>query len=56
MPPENQDLKDALLDAIERSHPGYAEAVTEAIEGIPDPSIAQPALTADEFAEWLAQL
>lgn len=53
--PNLNALKNALLDAIERSHPNYdtevSAALTEALD-TPD----TPAMTAHEFGEWLAQL
>jgi len=54
--PEIQDLKNALLDAVEREHPNYTRTVTEALEDALNSSNAQSALTADEFNEWLTQL
>ncbi|MEL7358047.1 MAG: type II toxin-antitoxin system antitoxin SocA domain-containing protein [Cyanobacteria bacterium J06560_6] len=51
-----ESLKNALLDAIERSQPNYtllmAEAVTEAMETQND----TPAMDADDFREWLTQV
>jgi uncharacterized phage-associated protein len=53
--PDLNALKNALLDAIERSHPDYGSQVSEALqEALQTPDT--PAMTAHEFGEWLTQL
>jgi uncharacterized phage-associated protein len=54
--PELQGLKNALLDAVEREHPNYEKNVIEALEESLDESNNSPAMTANEFREWLTQL
>jgi uncharacterized phage-associated protein len=54
--PELEGLKNALLDTIEREHPHYEKAMTEAlVETLHEPN-SSPAMTSNEFREWLTQL
>ena len=55
-PPEVQDLKNALLDAIEREHPAYSTAVAEALKESLEASNDTPAMTSNEFREWFTRL
>jgi hypothetical protein len=48
------EIKNALLDAIERSNPRYHYEIKEALtEGL---TLDRPKMTADEFGEWLASV
>jgi uncharacterized phage-associated protein len=54
--PDIEGLKNALLDAIERSHPNYTKEVSEALSEALETPERQPAITAHEFGEWLTNL
>jgi len=54
--PDLEWLKNTLLDAIERSHPNYAKAVSEALTEALDIPNDTPAMTAHEFGAWLTSL
>lgn len=54
--PHLESLKNALLDAIERTHPDYAVAMTEAITEAMAISDDAPSMNADDFREWLTQI
>ncbi|MEM9121025.1 MAG: type II toxin-antitoxin system antitoxin SocA domain-containing protein [Cyanobacteria bacterium P01_F01_bin.56] len=54
--PNLESLKDALLDAIERTHPDYATAMTEALTEAMAIADDAPSMDADDFREWLAQV
>jgi uncharacterized phage-associated protein len=54
--PNLEGLKNALLDAIERAHPNYTAAMTEALTeamAIPDNA---PTMDANDFREWLTNV
>ena len=46
-------LKNAVLGAIEKEHPNYAQTMTEVVQEALAKSISRPAMTPDEFCEWL---
>jgi uncharacterized phage-associated protein len=54
--PDLEGLKNTLLDAIERSHPNYAKAVSGALTEALDIPNDTPAMTAHEFGAWLTSL
>lgn len=54
--PALEGLKNALLDAIERSNPRYNSTVAAALDEAFDEGSETPAMTANEFRTWLAEL
>lgn len=46
-------LKNAVLGAIEKEHPNYAQTMAEVVQEVLAKSISRPAMTPDEFCEWL---
>lgn len=51
-----QRIKNTLLDVIEREHPSYEQAMTEALEEALDGSNDSPTMTPDEFRDWFTRL
>jgi hypothetical protein len=49
-------LKNALLGAIEKEHPNYEQTMAEVVQEALAKSGDSPALTADEFCEWLSSV
>ena len=49
-----ESLRNALLDAIERSHPNYTPSMANAIAEAIETADSTPAMDADEFRNWLA--
>lgn len=49
-------LKNAVLAAIEREQPAYQEKVTEALEESLSESDSSPAMTPEQFREWLTKI
>jgi hypothetical protein len=47
-------FKDTLPDSIERSHPQYQAAITDAVQGAF--SDDHPTMNADEFGQWFANI
>ena len=54
--PNLESLKNGLLDTIERAHPNYAPAMTEALTETMAIRENAPTMDADDFREWLTQL
>ena len=50
---QSVSLKNAVLGAIEKEHPNYAQTMTEVVQEALAKSISRPAMTPDEFCEWL---
>ncbi len=46
-------LKNAVLGAIEKEHPNYPQTMTEVVQEALAKSSSRPAMTPDEFCEWL---
>ncbi len=46
-------LKKAVLGAIEKEHPNYEQTMAEVMQEALAKSISRPAITPDEFCEWL---
>ncbi|NET90381.1 MAG: hypothetical protein F6K45_20180 [Kamptonema sp. SIO1D9] len=51
-----QRLKNSVLDAIEKSHPDYEEKIAAALEEALVEIDNSPAMTQDEFSEWLTSI
>ncbi|MEG4279120.1 hypothetical protein QUA62_16825 [Microcoleus sp. MON1_C1] len=50
---ESVRLKNAVLGAIEKEHPNYHRTMNEVLEEALAKSGDRPAMTPDEFCEWL---
>lgn len=46
-------LKNAVLGAIEKQHPNYEQIMAEVLQEALAKSISRPAMTPDDFCEWL---
>jgi hypothetical protein len=46
-------LKNAVLGEIEKEHPNYEQTMAEVVQEALAKSISRPAMTPDEFCEWL---
>ena len=46
-------LKNAVLGAIEKEHPNYAQTITEVVQEAVAKSRYRPAMTPNEFCKWL---
>ena len=46
-------LKNAVLGAIEKEHPNYEQTMAEVVRETLAKSGDRPAMTPDEFGEWL---
>jgi len=49
-------LKNAVLGAIEREHPDYEQTMAEVVQEALAKSGDRPAMTPDEFCEWLSSV
>ncbi|MEG4485565.1 hypothetical protein [Microcoleus sp. D2_18a_B4] len=49
-------LKNAVLGAIEKQHPNYEQIMAEVLHEALAKSLFRPAMTADEFCEWLSSV
>mgnify|MGYP001081106463 CR=1 FL=1 len=49
----SQRLIDAVLDAVERSHPEYDRKMEEVLQDVFEEADDRPGMTVDEFKEWL---
>ena len=49
-------LKNAVLGAIEREHPDYDQTMAEVVQEALAKSGDSPAMTPDEFCEWLSSV
>ena len=49
-------LKNAVLGAIEQAHPDYDRIMTEVVQEALAQSGDRPAMTPDEFCEWLSSI
>jgi hypothetical protein len=53
---QSVSLKNAVLGAIEKEHPNYAQTMAEVVQESLAKSGDSPALTPDEFCEWLSSV
>lgn len=51
-----QRIKNTVFDVIEREHPSYEQAMTEALEEALDGSNDSHTMTPDEFRDWFTRL
>ncbi|MEG4321961.1 MULTISPECIES: hypothetical protein [unclassified Microcoleus] len=49
-------LKNAVLGSIEKEHPNYEQTMAEVVQEALAKSISRPAMTPDEFCEWLSSV
>ena len=50
------DFKNTVLGAIEQAHPDYERIMTEVVQEALATSGDRPAMTYDEFCEWLSSI
>ena len=53
---QSVSLKNAVLAAIEKEHPNYAQTMAEVVQESLAKSGDRPALIPDEFCEWLSSV
>jgi len=53
---QSVSLKNAVLGAIEKEHPNYAQTMAEVVQESLAKSGDRSALTPDEFCEWLSSV
>lgn len=49
-------LKNAIIGAIEQAHPDYEQTMAEVVQEALAASGDRPAMTSDEFCEWLTSV